>query len=77
VTPLMDPLVVDGVMRPDLDQRWVPRATMARYLNVSGETVYQRHLRGEFPADGIKRFGSRAWYWPALCVPAHPAAVAL
>jgi len=68
----MDPLVVDGVLRPDLDRRWVPRATLARYLGVTGETVYQRHLRGEFPPAAIKLFGSRTWYCPALCVAAAP-----
>ena len=68
VTPRMPPVVVDGVMRPDLDRRWVPRGTLAEYLNVNPDTVYQRTLRGEFPPFALKKFGSRTWYCPALCV---------
>lgn len=76
MTPRVEPVVVDGVLRPELDRRWVPRATIARYLSVNPDTVYQRTLRGEFPPAAIKRFGSRAWYCPALCVPAVATEVA-
>ena len=69
--PRVAPLVIDGCLRPDLDRRFVPRATMAQYLGVSAETVHDRLMRGEIPASATRMYGCRVWYCPALVCAVH------
>ena len=63
----MAPLVVDGVMRPDLDRRHVPAATMAAYLGLSRTTLWRRTLDGFYEA-GVKTVGTRHYYQPRAVV---------
>lgn len=73
----LDPYIVDGIPRPELDRRWVPVSTMALYEGVSACTVYERMLAGLYPAAGIRRVGKRdTHYCPALCIAAPAAGIA-
>lgn len=63
---MQDPVVVDGVMRPDLDHRWVTRETIAQYLGVAGNTVHTWRLQGQFPDHSMRWFGNRVRYRPDL-----------
>ncbi len=68
MTVHVDPVRVDGVLRPDLDWGPVPVSTMAEYLRCTAATVHRRRLAGAFPAEGIKKAGSFHLYIPCVCV---------
>lgn len=63
----MPPIEVDGLLRPDLDARWVPVSTMALYESVSTATVYTRMLDGFYPEAGVRAFGNDRRYLPKVC----------
>jgi hypothetical protein len=67
----MSPVVVDGVLRPDLDFRDVPPAVMAKYLGIAVCTLYRRTISG-FYVKGIRRVGSIHYYQPRALVGEGP-----
>lgn len=64
----MQPVVVDGVLRPDLDHRWVTGSVLAQYLGVHRTTVYHWTLDGHFPPAAMRQFGGDTRYRPSGCV---------
>lgn len=57
----MQPVVIDGRLRPDLDMRDVPVSVMAVYCGVHPDTVNDRAKRGEIP---YVKHGSVKYYQP-------------
>ncbi len=65
MTPRMQPIEKDGVLRPDLDFRDVPAGVMALYLGIERSTLYRRTLRG-FYRRGVRRAGAAHLYQPRI-----------
>ncbi len=57
----MQPITVDGRLRPDLDMRDVPCSVMAAYLGVTPQTVIKWAKGGEVP---YVKHGSLRYFQP-------------